>query len=128
MRYSVYMERDREVTFRLKYVSYFWKFSHFLMKTGNSHDLISRFQDCKLNQLKSEFKKEKVYKIKLAVGGLVTQKYLQKRYFLSAEAYRLSVMEEFSTLLYRNGIENAPSYCTEGLMKTKYLLFSLFLF
>lgn len=97
------------------------------MKTGNSHVLISRFQDYKHNQVKSQFKKEKVYKIKLAIKSACYPTYLQE-HFLSAEAYRLSVMEEFSTMLYRNGIENAPSYCTEGLVKTKYLLFCLFLF
>lgn len=63
-----------------------------------------------------------MYKIKFAIRNACYPKYLQEHYFLSAEAYRLSVMEEDSTMLHINGIENAPVYCTEILMKTKYLL------
>lgn len=68
------------------------------------------------------FFKKNVYKIKFAIRNACYPKYLQEHYFLSAEAYRLSVMEEDSTMLHINGIENAPLYCTEILMKTKYLL------
>lgn len=54
-----------QVTFR--------NFPIVLVKTGNSHVLVSTFQNYKLNKLKSEFKKQKQNNPPQPLGALVTQ-------------------------------------------------------